>query len=83
MVGEKSDQLFSLFIGGVSDEYSAEDLNDYIKNELNINPVSITVNRVNLKNGSFKVTVPKNKKDDMFKPENWEDNIIIKALQNT
>ena len=81
MAGEKTDQVFTLFIGGVSNEFSTEDLNEYIKNELNINPVSITINRVNPKNRSFKVTVPKSNKDDMFKPENWEESIIIKPFR--
>ena len=81
MAGEKNVQVFSLFIGGVSNEYSPEDLKEYIKNELNINPVAVSINRVNPKNRSFKVTVPKNNKDDMFKPENWEESIIIKPFR--
>ena len=81
MAGESNEQVFSLFIGGVSNEYSPEDLNEYIKNELNINQVAVSINRVNPRNRSFKVIVPKNNKDDMFKPENWEESIIIKPFR--
>ena len=81
MAGEKTDQVFSLFIGGVSNEFSADDLNEYITNELHIKPVSISINRINPNNRSFKVTVPRVNKDDMFKPQNWEESIIIKPFR--
>ena len=81
MAGEKSDQVFSLFIGGVSNDYSEADLGLYMKDELQIIPISILVNKINAKNRSYKVTVPKKDKDNMFKPENWEENIIIKPFR--
>ena len=81
MAGEKSDQVFSLFIGGVSNDYSEAELGSYMKDELQITPISILVNKINAKNRSYKVTVPKKDKDNMFKPENWEENIIIKPFR--
>ena len=81
MAGEKSELVFSLFIGGVNNEFSEVDLDAYIKNELKVNPVSIAVNKINQRNRSYKVTVPRKDKDIMFKPENWEESIIIKPFR--
>ena len=81
MAGEKSDLVFSLFIGGVSNEFSEADLKMYIEKDLKINPVSISINKVNQKNRSYKVTVPRKDKDIMFMPENWEESIIIKPFR--
>ena len=81
MAGEKTDQVFSLFIGGVNNQYSENDLKTYIENELNVSPVIIAVNKINEKNRSYKVTVPRKDKDTMFKPENWEESIIIKPFR--
>ena len=36
MAGERTDQVFSLFIGGVNNQYSENDLKTYIENELNV-----------------------------------------------
>ena len=62
-------------------QYSENDLKTYIENELNVNPVVIEINKINEKNRSYKVTVPRKDKDTMFKPENWEESIIIKPFR--
>ena len=81
MAGEKSDLNFSFFIGGISNQFNENDLNAYIRQELKVVPLDITINKVNPKNRSYKVTVPRKDKDVLFKPENWEQNIIIKPFR--
>ena len=82
MAGEKSDLPFSLFIGGVSNHFDENDLNVYIREELKVVPLGITINKINPKNRSYKVTVPREHKDVLFKPENWERNIVIKPFRS-
>ena len=81
MAGEKTERQFSLFIGGVNNDFSETDLESYIKTVLKINVLSIQVNKINQNNRSYKVTVHKKDKDIMFTPSNWEESITIKPYR--
>ena len=52
MARERSEALFSIFIGGISNEYSEADLKDYIQKELKVDQVTISVNKINPRNRS-------------------------------
>ena len=81
IAGKRNVRNFSVFIGGLSNETSEEDLTTYMKDELNINPLAITVNKINNYNRSYKVTINSKDKIEVFCPDHWEENIIIKPFR--
>ena len=81
IAGKRNVRNFSVFIGGLSNETSEEDLTTYMKDELNINPLAITVNKINNYNRSYKITINNKDKKEVFCPDHWEENIIIKPFR--
>ena len=78
---KRTQQEFSLFVGGFRKDLSVEDLINYIKEDIQIIPKSVEINKTNDYNKSFKVTVLYKDKDIMFFPANWEENIILKPFR--
>lgn len=54
IAGPSIEKEFSIFIGGINNEIDENQLWNYIVKEHNINPIKITLNRVNPYNRSFK-----------------------------
>ena len=81
MAGERTERDFSVFIGGVSNAFLEADMRKYIENELSIKVTGVEINKINERNRSYKVTVMRKDKDELFNPADWEENIIIKAYR--
>ena len=81
LAGNRIIRNFTIFVGGISNEVTGEDLTEYIMDEINITPISIKVHKINDYNRSYKVTIQKKDKDKVFCPTNWEENIIIKLFR--
>ena len=82
LAGQRIVRKFSLFIGGISNDVTPEILSSYIKDELKVTQSEVEINKINDYNRSYKVTVPRDNKDILFNPENWEKNIIVKAYRD-
>ena len=52
-----------------------------MKEELNIIPIKIVSNKRNNFNQSFKVTIKSTDKSIVFRPETWENNIVVKSFR--
>ena len=49
-----------------------------MKQEINVVPINVVLNRENKFNRSYKVTVKSVDKQQIFNPEVWDNNIIVK-----
>ena len=81
IAGERIIREINLFIGGVSNEVTENTLKEYMTEELNITPIKIVSNKRNNFNQSFKVTIKSTDKNIIFKPETWENNIVVKSFR--
>ena len=81
MAGERTEREFSVFIGGVSNAFLEADMLKYIEEELKIKVIKVVTNKINERNRSYKVTVLRKDKNELFNPSNWEESIIIKAFR--
>ena len=59
LAGNRIIRDFFIFVGGISNEVTAKDLIEYIKDEINITFISIKVNTINDYNRSYRVTIQK------------------------
>ena len=81
IAGQRTIRTFNLFIGGVNKEVTPDELGAYMKEELNIETTNIEVNKQNEFNQSFKVTINSTDKNIVFRPDAWENNIVIKPFR--
>ena len=52
-----------------------------MKQEINVVPINVVLNRENKFNRSYKVTVKSVDKQQIFNPEVWDNNIIVKPFR--
>ena len=81
IAGERIIQEINIFIGGVSNDISEEDLALYIEEEIKVSPRKVILNKENTYNRSFKLIIRKEDKDTIFRADAWEKNIIIKPFR--
>ena len=82
IAGQRTIRELNIFVGGVSNQMSEEDFFKHIQDELNVTPINVTANRSNNFNQSFKLTIKNTDKHQIFNPEMWEENIIIKPFRD-
>jgi hypothetical protein len=70
-----------IFVGGVCNSLSEEDLSNYMNKEIGITPLDIKLNRENMYNRSFKVKIKSSEKGMVLKPDVWDNNIIVKPFR--
>ncbi|MBY0580086.1 MAG: hypothetical protein K2P53_00160 [Rickettsiales bacterium] len=70
-----------IFVGGVCNSISEEDLSNYMNKEIGITPLDIKLNRENMYNRSFKVKINSTEKGMVLKPDVWDNNIIVKPFR--
>ena len=81
IAGKRIVREFDVFIGGVSNDIDEEGLQNYMKEEINVEPINVVLNRENKFNRSYKVTVKSVDKQQVFNPEVWDNNIIVKPFR--
>ena len=81
IAGSRIIRRFEVFIGGVSNRINEEHMKLYMETELGVTPISITLNRENEFNRSYRVSVSNSEKDKIFNPSLWDNNIIIKPFR--
>ena len=81
LAGQRIVRKTDLFIGGISNEVDEEMLNNYLVSELEVQPIDISINKINNYNRSYKVTIQSSDKNKVCCPEAWESNIIIKPFR--
>ena len=82
IAGQRTIRELNIFVGGVSNQMSEDDFFKHIQDELNVTPINVTANRSNNFNQSFKLTIKNTDKHQIFNPEMWEENIIIKPFRD-
>ena len=70
-----------IFVGGVSNDISEQGMADYMKEEIDVEPLSVELNRENEYNRSFKVTIKSVQKRQVFNADAWDSNIIVKPFR--
>ena len=81
IAGQRTIRKINLFIGGVSKGVTPDELAAYMKEELNVEPTKIIINKQNEFNQSFKVEIRSTDKKLVFCPEAWENNIVVKSFR--
>ena len=81
IAGQRIIPEYSVFVGGVSNEIDERGLEAYMKHEIKVQPLDITLNKQNRYNRSYKVTIKKDDKENVFNPDIWESNLIIQPYR--
>ena len=81
IAGQPTPRQFSAFVGGVHPDVTEQQISEYMEQEIGIKPISITSNKRNKYNQSFKVTIQHKDKNSIFNSDAWDSNIIIKAFR--
>ena len=68
---------FHVFVGGVHQSVTVDELWVHFENELKIRPIQIEGIKRNKTNQSFKVTIRNTDKHIVMNAENWEENICV------
>lgn len=82
LAGQRIVRNTDLFIGGISNGVDEAMLNNYLITELEVQPIDISINKINNYNRSYKVTIQSSDKNKVCCPEAWESNIIIKPFRH-
>ena len=82
LAGKRIIRESEIFVGGICNNISADDLANYMKHEINVDPLDIQLNKENKYNRSFKITVKSTEKMLVLKPESWDSNIIVKPYRH-
>lgn len=81
IAGKRTVREFDIFVGGVNNDISEQDLSNHMSQEMSIEPISVKLNRENKYNRSFIVTIPSTQKDQVFNADVWDSNIIVKPFR--
>ena len=81
IAGKRIVREFDVFIGGISNDINEEGLEHYMKQEINVVPINVVLNRENKFNRSYKVTVKSVDKQQIFNPEVCDNNITVKPFR--